>query len=62
MTVLKELVVGDDPAVWKSVGFTVEGDRCRVGHVDVVFDPSVGKGIRKWTLVGEGPDELDGFR
>lgn len=60
MTVLKELVVGDEPAVWEGLGFTVDGDRCRIGHVDVVFDPSVGKGIRKWTLVGEGPDTLEG--
>lgn len=60
MSVLKELVVGDDPAVWKEIGFTVDGDRCRVGHVDVVFDPSVGKGIRRWTLVGEGPDDVEG--
>lgn len=60
MSVLKELVVGDEPAVWESLGFVVDGDRCRVGHVDIVFDPSVGKGIRKWTLVGEGPDAIDG--
>jgi hypothetical protein len=61
MGVLKELVVGDEAAVWKEIGFTVEGDRCRVGHVDVIFDPSVGKGIRKWTLVGEGPDTVEGI-
>lgn len=61
MSVLKELVVGDEPAVWESLGFSVDGGRCRVGHVDVVFDPSVGKGIRKWTLVGEGPDSIDGI-
>ncbi len=60
MSVLKELVVGDEPAVWESLGFVVDGDRCRVGHVDIVFDPSVGKGIRRWTLVGEGPDAIDG--
>lgn len=60
MGVLKELVVGDESGVWKEVGFVVEGDRCRVGAVDIVFEPSVGKGIRKWTLVGEGPDEIDG--
>lgn len=60
MAVLKELVVGDEPAVWQSLGFTMDGDRCRLGHVDVVCDPSVGKGIRRWTLVGEGPDVVDG--
>lgn len=60
MGVLKELVVGDEPAVWAGLGFTVDGDRCRIGAVDIVFDPSVGKGIRKWTLVGEGPDAIDG--
>lgn len=60
MAVLKELVVGDEPAVWEALGFTMNGNRCRVGHVDVVCDPSVGKGIRAWTLVGEGPSEVDG--
>lgn len=61
MSVLKELVVGDEPGVWKEMGFTVEGDRCRVGHVDIVFDASVGKGIRKWTLVGDGEGDVDGI-
>ncbi len=60
MSVLKELVVGDEAAVWESLGFVVDDGRCRVGAVDVVFDPTVGKGIRKWTLVGEGPDAVDG--
>lgn len=60
MTLLKELVVGDEPAVWESLGFTMNGNRCRIGHVDVVCDPSVGKGIRKWTLVGEGSGDVDG--
>jgi hypothetical protein len=60
MSVLRELVVGDDPGVWKEIGFVVEGDRCRVGHVDIVFDPTVGKGIRKWTLVGDGEGDVDG--
>ncbi len=60
MVLLKELVMGDEPAVWEALGFTMDGDRCRLGHVDVVCDPSVGKGIRKWTLVGEGPDSVDG--
>jgi hypothetical protein len=60
MGVLKELIVGDDARVWREIGFNVEGDRCRVGHVDIVFDPSVGKGIRKWTLVGEGAGDVDG--
>jgi catechol 2,3-dioxygenase-like lactoylglutathione lyase family enzyme len=60
VSVLRELVVGDDPEVWAKLGFSVDGDRCRVGHVDVVFDPSVGKGIRRWTLVGEGPGDIDG--
>jgi len=60
MSVLRELVVGDDPGMWKEIGFTVEGDRCRVGHVDIVFDPSVGKGIRRWTLVGDGEGDVDG--
>ncbi|HVV36359.1 MAG TPA: hypothetical protein VHC63_07120 [Acidimicrobiales bacterium] len=60
MSVLKELVVGDEPAVWAEIGFNVESDRCRVGHVDIVFDPSVGKGIRRWTLVGDGTGDVDG--
>ena len=65
MGVLRELVVGDEPAAWEKLGFAMDGDRCRIGHVDVVCDPAVGKGIRRWTLVGAGdidrPDEIDGI-
>ena len=61
MPVLRELVVGDEPAVWDKLGFAMNGDRCRIGHVEVVCDPSVGNGIRAWTLIGEGPDDVDGI-
>lgn len=55
MPELVQMTAGDPSEVWSDLGFAVQGDRCRVGSVDLVFDPSVGKGIRRWALVG-GPD------
>ena len=41
-----ELHIGDEPQVWKNLGFRVENKRCRVGTIDLVFDQgSKGSGI-----------------
>ena len=46
-----ELHIGDEPQVWKNLGFRVENKRCRVGTVDLVFDQgSKGSGIHSWVL------------
>ena len=46
-----ELHIGDEPQVWKNLGFRVENKRCRVGTIDLVFDQgSKGPGIHSWVL------------
>ncbi|HET6772201.1 MAG TPA: VOC family protein [Acidimicrobiales bacterium] len=58
---LTEVVVGDDPAAWASVGFAVGADgTCRVGTVRlrlVGADDERGRGLIAWTLAR--PDEAD---
>jgi hypothetical protein len=58
---LTEVVVGDDPAAWASVGFAVgAGGTCRVGTVRlrlVGADDERGRGLIAWTLAR--PDEAD---
>jgi hypothetical protein len=50
------LDVADPAEAWADLGFTVEGDACRVG--DVVHRLGVeGKGVRAWSL-----DGVDGLR
>ncbi|MEM8924583.1 MAG: glyoxalase [Actinomycetota bacterium] len=47
--VLAELLVGDSPEQWRKAGFTVDGDRCRLGGIDVVLTgPDRGRGIHGW--------------
>lgn len=53
---ITELQIADDPAIWADLGFTVEGDRCRVGTVDLILTGSdSGNGITGWTWHGS-PD------
>lgn len=57
------MTAGDPPELWRSLGFAVQGDRCRIGGVDIVLDPAVGKGIRRWALAGgtTTPPAIDGL-
>ena len=46
---IAELHVGDEPGIWEGLGFGVEGNRCRIGTVDIIFigdEP----GIHGWVL------------
>ncbi len=47
-----ELVVGDDPGLWRDAGFAVDADAiCRIGAVRVrLAGRGVGKGLRTWSL------------
>jgi len=60
---LVEVTAGDAPEVWASLGFAVQGTRCRIGSVDVALDPGVGKGIRRWAFAGGAatPPEVEGL-
>ena len=60
---LVEIAVGDDPADWTSIGFTVDDHGvCRVGAVGVRLvgaRTERGRGIVGWTLVDRGPADPD---
>jgi hypothetical protein len=64
---LVELVVGDDAAAWRTIGFTVDEEgTCRVGATRLRFEGATGQaggGIVGWTLAGVTvPDgDLDGL-
>jgi hypothetical protein len=57
---IAELVVGDEPAAWERLGFTVAGDRVAIGATTVVLD-GAGGGLRAWSLRGVPPGDLDGL-
>ena len=57
---LLELKCGDQPDAWEALGFQVHGGAVRVGPVTVRCDGR-GGGLRGWTLVGDGPPDLDGL-
>ena len=58
---LDELVVADEPEVWRACGFAVEGDVCVVGEVRIRIAPEEGRGLSGWSLRGLGSTELDGL-
>jgi hypothetical protein len=57
---ISQLVVGDDPAAWARLGFTVEGGRTVIGATTVVLD-GAGGGLRSWALRGAATTDLDGL-
>lgn len=60
MAELVEIAIADDPVLWRSLGFELDGDECRVGSVSVRLG-GPGKGLTGWTLAGLGSTELDGL-
>jgi hypothetical protein len=40
--VLRRVTIADDPAVWETLGFAVDGDRMVVGGVELVFGAETG--------------------
>jgi hypothetical protein len=62
-----EIEVGDDPAAWAALGFTVEADVARLGEVDVRLvgaGGARGRGLVGWTLAvpgAAGSDDVDGL-
>ena len=48
---IDELLVADEPAAWRSAGFTLEGDLCRIGAVRVrLVGRDRGTGVVGWSL------------
>ena len=62
-----EVEVGDDPAAWAALGFTVEEDVARLGQVDVRLvgaGGERGRGLVGWTLaapVAAASGDVDGL-
>ena len=57
------LEIADPPEAWRSAGFAVDGDRCRVGGIVLhLVGRADGKRIRSWTWHGlDGDGDLDGL-
>lgn len=55
---LRRLLVGDRPEAWAAAGFTVDGDRTRLGRIEVRFvevaDTAEPAGVIGWELAGDG--------
>ena len=61
MAILAGLAVADRPELWSDLGFSVTGDACRVGTVEVTFG-APGAGVVSWALAAaEGAGDLDGL-
>lgn len=60
---IDELVIGDDPDVWRDVGFSVDGNTCHIGTVRLrLVGGEGGEGFRSWSLRGVGSiDAIDGM-
>ncbi|MFL6154897.1 MAG: hypothetical protein ACJ72D_02315 [Marmoricola sp.] len=61
---LDEILVADPPQAWRSAGFTVDDDTCRIGTVRIrLVGREAGSGIVGWSLRGlpaDHPGTLDG--
>jgi catechol 2,3-dioxygenase-like lactoylglutathione lyase family enzyme len=60
---IDELVIADEPAAWRGVGFAVDGDAAAVGSVWLRFEGrGARRGIVRWSLRGAGSLALDGLQ
>jgi len=51
MVTIAELEIADAPERWSALGFAVEGERCRIGAVDLRFaGRDAGRGLIRWNL------------
>jgi hypothetical protein len=57
---IAELVVGDAPAAWERLGFTVADGRAAIGATAVVLDGG-GGGLRSWVLRDVPTGDIDGL-
>lgn len=61
MPPLRSLVIGDDPAAWEQLGFTVSDGQIVLGRVAIqLVGTANGRGILGWTLEGVAHD-IDGL-
>ncbi|MDW5594452.1 VOC family protein [Conexibacter stalactiti] len=53
MVTIEQLTIADEPESWSALGFAVEGDRCRIGAVELrLAGREAGRGLVGWTLRG----------
>ncbi len=58
---LAALLIGDPPAIWRDLGFVLDGDACHVSGVRHALSGS-GRGILDWGLRGIDAAEIDGLK
>ena len=59
---IAELVIADEPSVWRSAGFDIDDDTLLAGTVPVrLAGPAAGKRIARWALRDLAADDLDGL-
>jgi hypothetical protein len=59
---IAELVIADDPSVWRSAGFDIDDETLLAGSVPVrLAGPAAGKRIAGWALRDLESDDLDGL-
>jgi hypothetical protein len=59
---IDELTLADAPASWRELGFSVSGERCRIGEVDLrLAGEGQDRGIVGWSLRDAVSTELDGL-
>lgn len=59
---IAEIHVADDPDLWASLGFAVEGDRCRMKSIDVVLTGAgSGNGIHGWAWRDSAGPRIEGI-
>lgn len=62
MPTIDEIVIADPPEVWRSIGFSVEGDICTVRTVAIrLAGREAGNGIVRWSVRHISSHELDGL-
>ena len=62
MPTIERIVVADEPERWRDAGFDVDGDRCRIGRIDLALaGPTAGRRIAGWSLRGVASTDLDGL-
>jgi hypothetical protein len=62
MASIDEIEIADEPERWAALGFTIDGDTCRLAGVNVrLTGAREGEGVRRWSLRDIESDELDGL-
>jgi len=59
---IDEIELADDPGAWEALGFTLDGDSCRLGSVVLgLRGAQAGRSVLGWSLRGVTTTDLDGL-